>query len=52
MRKLLLLVALLSAIVVKAEDVSFTVSDGIDNAAVKSKIETAVDCMFKALTLC
>ena len=47
MRKLLLLVALLAAIVVKAEDVSFTVSDGIDNAAVKSKIE---DCVSRMLT--
>lgn len=45
MRKLLLLVALLAAIVVKAEDVSFTVSDGIGDAAVKSKIESSVSRM-------
>ena len=46
MRKLLLLfVALLATIVNKADNVSFTVSDGIDNAAVKSKIEISVSRM-------
>ena len=42
---LLLAVALLATIVIKADNVSFTVSDGIDNAAVKSKIESSVSRM-------
>ena len=34
--------ALMIAIIVKAESVSFTISDGIDNAVIKSKMETSV----------
>ena len=46
MRKLLLLVVvLLATTMIKADNVSFTVSDGIDNAAVKSKIESSVSRM-------
>jgi len=46
MRKLLLIVMVaLFAIQVKADNVTFTVSDGIDNAGIKSKIESEVSCM-------
>lgn len=34
--------ALMVAIIVKAESVSFTISDGIDNSAIKSKMERSV----------
>ena len=34
--------ALMVAIIVKAESISFTISDGIDNSAIKSKMEKSV----------
>ena len=46
MRKLLFVfIALFAATVTKADSVNFTVSDGIDNAAIKSKIESSVSRM-------
>lgn len=46
MKKLLLIyLAALAAINVEADNVSFSISDGIDNAAIKSKIESGVSSM-------
>ena len=46
MKKLLFIVIVaLSTIYCKADNVTFTVSDGIDNAAIKSKIESSVSKM-------
>ena len=46
MKKILLMVVVaLFAIQGKADNVTFTVSDGIDNAAIKSKIESGVSQM-------
>ena len=46
MRKILLLATMaMTAILVNAESITFTISDGIDNAAIKSKMETTVSRM-------
>ena len=46
MKKILLLATMaMMAILVKAESITFTISDGIDNAAIKSKMETTVSRM-------
>ena len=45
MRKLLIVMVALFAIQSQADNVKFTVSDGIDNAGIKSKIESGVSRM-------
>ena len=43
MKKVLLCsLALMAAIIVKADNISFTISDGIDNNAIKSKMENSI----------
>lgn len=50
MKKLLLIfLAALATISVEADNVIFSVSDGIDNAAIKSKIETGVSRMLSEI---
>ena len=50
MRKILLICMLaLMAIQGKSDNVNFTVSDGIDNAAIKSKIESEVSRMLSEI---
>lgn len=50
MKKLLLIfLAALATISVEADNVTFSVSDGIDNAAIKSKIETGVSRMLSEI---
>ena len=50
MKKLLLIfLAALAAISVEADNVTFSVSDGIDNAAIKSKIETSISRMLSEI---
>ena len=50
MRKVLLLSMMaFAAILCKAEKVNFTISDGIDNAAIKSKIESTVSKMLSEI---
>lgn len=48
-RLLFIVVALFATISVQADNVSFTVSDGIDNAAIKSKIESGVSRMLSEI---
>ena len=50
MRKVVLLSMMaFAAILCKAEEVNFTISDGIDNAAIKSKIENTVSKMLSEI---
>lgn len=50
MKKIALLcVAIVATIVVKADNISFTISDGIDNAAIKSKMEKSVSRMLNEI---
>ena len=50
MRKLLFVcVAFIAAIAVQANNVNFTVSDGIDNATIKNKIENSVSRMLSEI---
>lgn len=48
-RLLFMVVALVATISVQADNVSFTVSDGIDNAPIKSKIESGVSRMLSEI---
>ena len=50
MKKILLIVlVVLSAIQGKADNITFTISDGIDNAAIKSKMEKSVSRMLNEI---
>ena len=49
MKKLLLLMLLVAATQVKADKVSFTISDGMDNASMKAKIENTVSNMLNEI---
>ena len=50
MKKIALLcIAIVATIVVKADNISFTISDGIDNAAIKSKMEKSVSRMLNEI---
>lgn len=52
MKKILLLATMaMMAILVKAESITFTISDGIDNAAIKSKIETTISRMLTEINM-
>ena len=52
MKKILLLATMaMMAILVKAESITFTISDGIDNAAIKSKIETTISRMLTEINV-
>jgi len=52
MKKILLLATMaMMAILVKAESISFTISDGMDNAAIKSKIETTISRMLTEINM-
>lgn len=52
MKKILLLATMaMIAILVKAESITFTISDGIDNAAIKSKIETTISRMLTEINM-
>lgn len=52
MKKLLFIVIVaLSTIYCKADNVTFTVSDGIDNATIKSKIETTISRMLTEINM-
>lgn len=49
MKKLLLFFLLIAATQVKADKVSFTISDGLDNASMKAKIENTVSNMLNEI---
>ena len=49
MKKLLLFIMAMIAIQGRADNVSFTISDGIDNAAIKSKMENTVSRMLNEI---
>lgn len=52
MKKILLLATMaMMAILVKAESITFTISDGIDNATIKSKIETTISRMLTEINM-
>lgn len=52
MKKILLFAVMaMTAILVKAESITFTISDGIDNAAIKSKIETTISRMLTEINM-
>ena len=52
MKKILLLATMaMMAILVKAGSITFTISDGIDNAAIKSKIETTISRMLTEINM-
>ena len=49
MKKILMLIMVFAAIQSKANNVSFVISDGIDNAAIKAKIESGVSRMLNEI---
>lgn len=49
MKKLLLSLLLIAATQVKADKVSFTISDGLDNASMKTKIENTISNMLNEI---